>query len=276
MKNKKVTIFMIVLLIISIILLTGILTNFLLNKGKGFFINIGSSVSNNKVIDRVYEQNIQNINIDSTSSNIEIKNGEQFRVVIYGDINRVKTDMTGDTLTIVSHEKECNFICFNKKVFKVELYIPKEYDKNITIHNKYGDIFVDGFSYLDLDVKINYGDINILELDKVNIDSDYGDIEIGKANDIIIDSNYGDVKIGTVLGHLNIKEDCGDIKINSLNIKEDSIIENNLGDVEIGNTNEIFISAKTNLGDTKINNNYNKSDITLTINNSLGDISIKN
>ena len=52
--------------------------------------------------------------------------------------------------------------------------------------------------------------------------------------------------------------------------------ENNLGDIKILNTNEIYFDAKTNLGDTKINNNYNKSEITLKIQNDCGDIEINN
>ena len=65
-------------------------------------------------------------------------------------------------------------------------------------------------------------------------------------------------------------------KIDSLNLKENSSIHNSYGDIKIGSTNEIYINAKTSLGDTKINNNYQKSDVTLTIDNSCGDIRVNN
>ena len=51
-----------------------------------------------------------------------------------------------------------------------------------------------------------------------------------------------------------------------------SEISASLGNVEIGKTNEIYIDAKTTLGRTKVNNNYQKSDVTLTIKNQSGDI----
>ena len=41
-------------------------------------------------------------------------------------------------------------------------------------------------------------------------------------------------------------------------------------------TNEIYIDAKTTLGRTKVNNCYQKSDVTLTIKNQCGDIEIDN
>ena len=75
---------------------------------------------------------------------------------------------------------------------------------------------------------------------------------------------------------MQIKEDCGDVKIDSLNLKENSSIHNSYGDIKIGSTNEIYINAKTSLGDTKINNNYQKSYVTLTIDNSCGDIRVNN
>ena len=75
---------------------------------------------------------------------------------------------------------------------------------------------------------------------------------------------------------MNLSNDCGDIKVRSIVLNKNSYIENNFGDIKIESTNEIYINAQTNLGDVKINNNYQKSDITLTIKNDLGDITINN
>lgn len=41
-------------------------------------------------------------------------------------------------------------------------------------------------------------------------------------------------------------------------------------------TNEIYIDAKTTRGRTKVNNSYQKSDVTLTFKNQCGDIEIDN
>ena len=79
-----------------------------------------------------------------------------------------------------------------------------------------------------------------------------------------------------VNNYLNLTNDSGDIKINNVNLNKNSIIKDEYGDIEINNTNQIYIDAKTDLGDTKINNNFHKSDITLKIENECGDITVNN
>ena len=49
-----------------------------------------------------------------------------------------------------------------------------------------------------------------------------------------------------------------------------------MGDISVGKTNDILIDAKTSLGEVNIRNNNYKSDITLSIDNSCGDITVKN
>jgi len=49
-----------------------------------------------------------------------------------------------------------------------------------------------------------------------------------------------------------------------------------MGDVSIGRTNDILIDAKTSLGEVDVRNNDYKSEITLKIDNSCGDITVKN
>ena len=85
-----------------------------------------------------------------------------------------------------------------------------------------------------------------------------------------------DTKIEVVLNKCEIINDCGDIKIQNLYIQEFSNINSSLGDIKIGNTNEIYVDAKTDLGDLKINTNNRYSETILKIKNSCGDIKIEN
>ena len=73
-----------------------------------------------------------------------------------------------------------------------------------------------------------------------------------------------------------MENDCGDIEVNNINLNKNSYIKDEYGDIKIGNTNELYIDAKTNLGKVKIKNNYHKSDITLKIENDCGDIEVNN
>ena len=276
MNNKTLKIILIIFLSILVIGLSVFFVNILTNKNFRFgHFSFGHKVK---------------------SSNIEIKEGNEskVKVVIYGDKDETNVEIVNNKLNIKSNEKKCIGFCFNMTIAKIEVYLPSSYSGNINIENNYGDVNIGNFDNLILDAKLDagdikvdslksgkiknsYGDIKILGYSKeLEIDQDCGDVEVSEVDRIKLENNYGDIDIGKVNEYLQIKEDCGDVKIDSLNLKENSSIHNSYGDIKIGSTNEIYINAKTSLGDTKINNNYQKSDVTLTIDNSCGDIRINN
>lgn len=297
MNNKTPKIILIVFLSILVIGLSIFFVNILTNKNFRFgHFSFGHKVSNELVFNQEYEAIFDIIKIDSKSSDIEIKEGNEskVKVVIYGDKDETNVEIVNNKLNIKSNEKKCIGFCFNMTIAKIEVYLPSSYSGNINIENNYGDVNIGNFDNLILDAKLDagdikvdslksgkiknsYGDIKILGYSKeLEIDQDCGDVEVSEVDRIKLENNYGDIDIGKVNEYLQIKEDCGDVKIDSLNLKENSSIHNSYGDIKIGSTNEIYINAKTSLGDTKINNNYQKSDVTLTIDNSCGDIRVNN
>ena len=297
MNNKTPKIILIVFLSILVIGLSIFFVNILTNKNFRFgHFSFGHKVSNELVFNQEYETIFDTIKIDSKSSDIEIKEGNEskVKVVIYGDKDETNVEIVNNKLNIKSNEKKCIGFCFNMTIAKIEVYLPNGYSGNINIENNYGDVNIGNFDNLILDAKLDagdikvdslksgkiknsYGDIKILGYSKeLEIDQDCGDVEVSEVDRIKLENNYGDIDIGKVNEYLQIKEDCGDVKIDSLNLKENSSIHNSYGDIKIGSTNEIYINAKTSLGDTKINNNYQKSYVTLTIDNSYGDIRVNN
>ena len=297
MNNKTLKIILIIFLSLLVIGLSIFFVNILTNKDFRFgHFSFGHKVSNELVFNQEYETIFDTIKIDSKSSDIEIKEGNEskVKVVIYGDKDETNVEVVNNKLNIKSNEKKCIGFCFNMTIAKIEVYLPSSYSGNINIENNYGDVNIGNFDNLILDAKLDagdikvdslksgkiknsYGDIKILGYSKeLEIDQDCGDVEVSEVDRIKLENNYGDIDIGKVNEYLQIKEDCGDVKIDSLNLKENSSIHNSYGDIKIGSTNEIYINAKTSLGDTKINNNYQKSDVTLTIDNSCGDIRINN
>ena len=297
MNNKTPKIILIVFLSILVIGLSIFFVNILTNKNFRFgHFSFGHKVSNELVFNQEYETVFDTIKIDSKSSDIEVKEGNEskVKVVIYGDKDETNVEVVNNKLNIKSNEKGCIGFCFNMTIAKIEVYLPSSYSGNINIENNYGDVNIGNFDNLILyatldagDIKVDslktgkiknsYGDIKISGYSKeLNIDQDCGDVEVSEVDRIKLENNYGDINIGKVNEYLQIKEDCGDVKIDSLNLKENSSIHNSYGDIKIGSTNEIYINAKTSLGDTKINNNYQKSYVTLTIDNSCGDIRVNN
>ncbi len=292
MKNKKVIITLIILLSIVMVSVSILFINLMKNNFK-FKWNL--QVSNQLILDKTYEEAFNKIMIDATTSEIDIKRSQdnKIKTLIYGkeDTTLVTTDI--DTLNIKSNEKECIGFCFNQKSSKIEIYLPTDYDGKIVIKNDYGDIYIDEFLKADIDIEEDCGDIEIMGSDNIDITSKYGDIDIVKANkadieadcgsiaidnidDITINDKYGDIKIKNVNNYLDLHNSCGDIVIDNVNLKKDSYIEDDFGDIKIDSTNQIFIDGKVDLGDLKINNNYNKADTTLKINNNCGDIKINN
>ena len=133
-----------------------------------------------------------------------------------------------------------------------------------------GDVQILGGNIIKVDN--NYGNIEIGKSNVSVINEDCGDVTISNTNDATVKNSYGNIKIESVNNYLHLENDCGDIELNSLNLKKESYIKDDYGNIKIGNTNEIFIDAHTDLGKIKINNNYNKSDITLKIENDCGSL----
>lgn len=278
MRNKNLIISLIITFSIICLLLITLMTNIMNGNINLSRFRFNSKVSNILIYDEVYENVFTTLNINSDASNIYVMNSniDKVRVVIYGDKDKLNVNTDNSELYIKSEAKKCFGFCFNTLLAKIEIYLPVNYEKDIIINNKYGDIEIESFIKADVNIRTNYGDVLVKKINNITIDADYGDIDVNSANEIIIDSALGDINIDEVSGYLDISCDYGDIKIKNITISKNSKIDSALGDINIGNTNEIYIDAKTSLGDIKINNNSRLSDTVLTIKNACGDIRINN
>ncbi len=295
MKNKSLIITLIIILSIIMIAVSIFFVDLLQNGFKFKNFKSGLQSSNELILNEIYEENFNKIIIDATTSEIFIKKSDidSIKAIVYGEKDYTSVETRFDTLNIKISEKNCMGFCFNQKSAKVEIYLPEDFSGNIDIKNDYGDISIDEFLKANIDVEEDFGDVRILGGNIIEADNSYGDIEIEKANistinedcgdvkisninAVTIKNNYGDIKIKSVDNYLYLESDCGDIEINNINLKKNSYIKDDYGDIEIGMTNELFIDAKTDLGNVKIKNNYNKSDIVLKIENDCGDIEVNN
>ena len=292
MKNNIIKISMIILLTIIAICLIIFMINVINNQSgfRGFFKSY--KTSEELVINENYDNNFDRISIESKASNIYVYSTEENEIKIkyYGVKDEVSISTENNVLKVSTFE---NNKFFNTKVSKTEIYVPKTYDKLIEIKNNYGNVGIGEFKNSTISIEEDYGDVKVENAKDITIQNNYGDISLGdaesatlnescgdiklkKIDKVIVENKYGDIVIDKVEYSLQIEDNCGDVEIKNINLKENSYIKNNLGDIKILNTNEIYFDAKTNLGDTKINNNYNKSEITLKIQNDCGDIEINN
>lgn len=261
--------------------------------GLKFKLGIKNSYIEEIAIDEVYENTFDGIDIHATAGSINIYTSKEdnIRLVINNKKKNTIVNTDLNTLNIDVKAKKCNFFCINPKIAKIDLYLPINFDKEIKITTEYGDIKIENFKDANFNIKSNYGDITIYEANYANLDLDYGDVKIDEVNELVVTTNYGDIKLGTVndltaisdygdikvqlvTSSLTIECDCGDVKINTVNLTKDSMIKNNFGDVKIKSIKRAYIDAKTSVGDVKVKDNDRTSDKTLTIRNDCGDIEV--
>lgn len=296
MKNKGLIISLITLLVIISIALIIFMICMMNNKINFFNFSFHTKVSDELVIDQVYNNDYSKIDIDSAASNIYIKKSsdDKINVLVYDDKNNASITDTNNQLKINLNGKKCHGFCLNTTIGKIEIYLPDSFNGRLDIVNNYGDISIDEInaninidedcgnvkidSANDIDIKSSFGNIDIKNANKIKIKTSAGDVDIGDVNDVKIESDFGDINIKSVSSYINIDQDCGDVVIDNVNIDSNSSINSDLGDVKIGSTNAIYIDAKTDLGNVKINrNNYKDvNTIILKIENDCGDISVNN
>ena len=293
MSNGLRTFFIIILSILTVAI-TVLFVKLITNEGL-FNLSFGSKESKELIFDKVYENIFDEINISSDAGNVYIEqsNNSDIKVVIYGKEDKSSIDTTDNKLNIVGNTEKCAFICFNHEIARIEVYLPSDYDKNIIIQDKTGDIKIDKFASAtikttgstsditveevkDINIKTTTGDIKISKAENADIKTTTGDISINEVNYLDANTTTGDLNIDKINNYLNIETTTGDIFLNDVTLTQNSKIHVTTGDIIIKNTSEFYIDASTSTGDININNNYRTAEFELKIKTTTGDIRVKN
>lgn len=257
MKNKGIIIGLIISIVILILFLIALLCFGITGK-----LNLGYFSSNSQTI--IYEHNyeiegIENIVVKNSYGDITIKEseGNMVSIIAYGnDDSKINVKNENNILEIKSsHPKKWFF--GNSGEIQIEIMVPRSFANNIELENDLGDIDIENFENATL-----------------KITEDCGDVTVGSVKNITVSNSLGDIEIKSILNKCSIKNDCGNLKIDELNINENSNIKLDLGDVKISNVNDIYIDAETDLGKVKLDSNNRSSEITLKIENDCGDIKV--
>ena len=262
MKNKMPIIFLLILISVIIFCLVMFLVIYL-SKGEDEMLSIGS-VSENVILEKTFEiANIENIEVTQEYGDItfEENSEDNIKVIIYGkNTGNANANLNHNKLEI-DYKNRNNFMFFNFGLRKSEIkvYIPSTYAKEINTKVDCGNTKINSLENAILNAKCNAGNVELEKIKSANIKCDVGDV---RAEEI---------------GHkCNIELDTGNVKIEKLALKEDSKIKIDLGDVKIAETNDIYVEANTDLGDTKINKNNRTSNVALKINVDCGNIKVEN
>lgn len=288
-KNKKLRIFIIIMIIFFIL---GIIAYYVLNNLKTRYRNF-YEVGEELVLEQSYNTIFSEIDIETKMCDLYIKHSSDnnIKVIVYGEKEYINLKEKNNKLYIDINDKNFIALDFYKYISKIEIYLPNWYNKLIRINNEFGNIEIDEYNTSTLYIENEYGDVLSKNSNFIKVKNEYGnieliksniarvvaessDIKIGTTNDIEIINEYGNIEIDNITEYFKLSNEMGDIKINKLDISENSFIDMEHGDIKIDDINQIYVDAKTNHGDVDIKVNYEQAKTVLKINNEMGDIKI--
>lgn len=189
---------------------------------------------------------VEEIYIDSSTSTIVIKNGNEFKVEASNINDNISSEFKNGILKIKEKEK-----WFSNNMFSetITIYVPEnEFLKKIEVEADVGEMYIDGIKAEILNLSQGAGILIISnsEFSRTNIEGGTGSIDIttSKLNDLEFESGVGKVEMqAQITGKSNIS-----VGIGAMNISL------------IGNKEEYSITSKKGIGSIKIDNKDCSSD----------------
>lgn len=211
-------------------------------------------------------QNVKELEIDITYTNLTIKNGDIFKVET--DNNNLGYKESNNNLKI--EEKNNNFL-FNNKEGNVILYIPEniEFEK-VKINTGAGKIYIENLNAEKLEFDIGAGETEIEKLNvtrECDIDGGAGKLSIlsGTISNLDLDMGIGEVNLTSTLNkESEINAGIGNLNITLQGDKESYKIKTHkgLGTIRIDSTDmqdnqtlgsgENYIKIEGGIGNIKV------------------------
>ncbi|WP_147566586.1 DUF4097 domain-containing protein [Clostridium tyrobutyricum] len=247
--NRRLTKILIVIWVIIAITASCFLVYGIRYKGiKGFsFENRFGEANIIQKDENIAIKGYDNINIDFPSSDIFVSttDGNNLKVVQKASTNlkdaeKFIVDRQNNSIVIRKNSNRVfNIFDFGNFNEKIELYIPKNYTKNLNIHVASGDItFNSDIKLNDIECSQSSGDFHVnnsITGSNIYIKSISGDITAEKLNSKHYDihATSGDLDINSISGSGNVKTISGDVKINYSGINEYSNMSSTSGDINL-------------------------------------------
>lgn len=210
-----------------------------------FNISVGN-VSLGDVVEQEYTDiEFSNIDIDLAFANVEIKQGDNYKVVVeYPEDYMPDVKVENDTLKIKHESKnfKVNFTGGTNNLCDVTIYVPESTELGqVKIETDLGNV----------EVK------TALICDELNITADLGNVEMKnvEAQDLDIQAALGNVEIkDSSLGTVHIEADLGDVSLKDCKF-DTADITNDLGAIEVdGEFNNLTAECSLGALDVKCDN----------------------
>lgn len=248
------------------------------NKGAGDIFSLFKwrGVSNLTVQkdENISLDNFSKINIDFSSADIIIQttDGTNMRVVQKSsnkltDGERFTVTKQDDVVTIKRNNSKINFTIFNFGNFgqRIEVYIPKNYNKDLGIRSSSGNIvFNSNIKLNNINCETRSGNLDgedNINVEDANLKANSGNINVGAliSKSYKINTTSGNIKINSLSGSGEVKASSGNVKVNYKDISEYSNVSARSGNVYLAIPKELSFefNGKCNSGDIRSSFNLN-------------------
>ena len=205
-------------------------------------------------LEKEYTEVLSGVDIHTSLCNIYFHNSDngKAKVVICSEPERYAANIEQGVLKIAIADNQSS----QQNVSRIEIYLPAEFENEIKVDNKCGNVTFDNAKLID--VNVNQGTVKVVD-------------KVDTAN---ISCNLGNIEIGIVENEMQLSNSCGNIAIGYVSLKKDSSARTALGNISIGGNENAKIEAFASLGEVTTNNKYLNSDITLSLSTNTGNISV--
>ncbi|MCX7921483.1 MAG: DUF4097 domain-containing protein [Clostridia bacterium] len=235
-------------------------------------------------------ESINFISIDTFSENIKIipSDTNELKAHLYGKVTsnskielpKLNLNAKGNELIVeidrkASNRKFINIFSFTNSDIKLDIYIPKIYAKDISIHtssgdSNLGDLNLNKFKFESFSgnliakavtskegiFKTSSGNMQIEELNigNLNFESFSGNLSVKKVfgTDSTFKTSSGELDINSLncTGNIKLKSFSGNISLDSLTASE-AVFDTSSGDIETGTVNLTKLDSQTFSGNFK-------------------------
>ena len=245
----------------------GLLVSFLglITLVSGCSINEAKLVNTQKVVGK---------SIDYKSDDIIILENETNEVVIKEYLTaknksaKANINQNGNELLIESGRRKNMFfqLGFDNHI---EVYLPKNYKKNLSIHSTSGSIKINTYFELkELTTKQSSGSLKMSQLkaEEMNLQSTSGSIKINQieSKDITAESSSGSLTVENILGSADLKTTSGSIKASFKSVDDYLNAESTSGSVKIDLPKNLSFNFEGSVNSGSIRTDFDKA---LKINN---------
>lgn len=275
--NKTLIKVLIVIWSIIAIFFTSLFIYCIINKGVNnmpFYFDFDNSDNANLNVQldkEISSDNINKISVDCLSSNIVILNSDDSNIRVVqkstkdlSDNQKCQINQGNEELTVkLDNYRNFGFFSFNTNKNIVEIYIPKNYNKDLYLKTASGDIqFNSELKLNSLTCKDSSGDVKSKEkinTNDANINISSGDIDLYGiiSNNYDIETASGDISVDSLSGSGKVSTASGDIKLKYNDIAESSKVHTASGDIDLTVPAELSFEFNGSCTSGNISSNLN-------------------